>query len=111
MANPHPYRAYSARPFLREERSKVEILYGGLHWRAESVIQAHLQNLGYRARPLPLATKEDLLLGRELADIGQCCPTSFTTGNLANFLRGEVARDGADAVAKKFIHLTAGACG
>ena len=83
------YRAYSPRPVTREERDHVEILFGGLHWRAEKVIQAVFENLGYRARPLPAATKSDLLLGRELADIGQCCPTSFTTGNLANFLRTE----------------------
>ena len=88
------YRAYSARPFRREERGQVEILFGGLHWRAEKVIQASMANLGYRFRPLPTATKDDLLLGRELADIGQCCPTSFITGNLANFLKGEASRIG-----------------
>jgi predicted nucleotide-binding protein (sugar kinase/HSP70/actin superfamily) len=75
------------------------------------VIAAVFENLGYRARPLPPAAKADLLTGRELADIGQCCPTSFTTGNLANFLHGEARRLGADAVADRYVHLTAGACG
>ena len=42
-----------------------------------------------RTEVLPTATREDLLTGREVADIGQCCPTSFTTGNLANYLRGK----------------------
>ncbi len=106
-----PYRAYSPRPFSRADRSKVEILFGGLHWRAESVIQAVFENLGYRARPLPPATKEDLMRGRELADIGQCCPTSFTTGNLANYLHAQAQRIGAEAVADRYIHVTAGACG
>ena len=106
-----PYRAYSPRPFTREERDRVEILFGGLHWRAERVIQAVFENLGYRARPLPAATKDDLLLGRELADIGQCCPTSFTTGNLASFLRREANRLGAATVAQKYVYVTAGACG
>src|SRR4051795_11753581 len=81
------YRAYSPRPFRREERGEVEILFGGLHWRAEKLIQAAVANAGYRFRPLPTATRDDLLRGRELADIGQCCPTSFVTGNLANFLQ------------------------
>ena len=72
-----PYRAYSPRPVRPEERDGIEILFGGLHWRAEKLIQAVFENLGYRARPLPNATRDDLLLGRELADIGQCCPTSF----------------------------------
>ena len=52
------------------------------------------ENLGYHARPLPPAIKADLLTGRELADIGQCCPTSFTTGNLANYLNAEKERLG-----------------
>jgi predicted nucleotide-binding protein (sugar kinase/HSP70/actin superfamily) len=105
------YRAYKARPFNREERGEVEILFGGLHWRLERVIQAALENVGYRARPLPTATRDDLLLGRELADIGQCCPTSFVTGNLANFLKREETRIGPAGVADKYIYLTAGACG
>src|ERR1700732_5014748 len=105
------YRAYKGRPFKREERGEVEILFGGLHWRVERVIRAALENVGYRARPLPPASKDDLLLGRELADIGQCGPTSFVTGNLANFLKSEAARIGAAETADKYIYLTAGACG
>lgn len=106
-----PYRAYSPRPVTPEERDGIEILFGGLHWRAEKLIQAMFENLGYRARPLPTATRDDLLLGRELADIGQCCPTSFTTGNLAGFLGTEAKRIGADKVSEKYVYLTAGACG
>jgi predicted nucleotide-binding protein (sugar kinase/HSP70/actin superfamily) len=105
------YKAYVPRPFARAERDKVEILFGGLHWRAERLITAQFESLGYRARPLPAATKHDLLRGRELADIGQCCPTSFTVGNLANFLQRESERIGADAVAQNYVHLTAGSCG
>src|ERR1700719_1422091 len=105
------YQAYSARPFRRDERDEVEILFGGLHWRLERVIQAVFENVGMRARPLPTASKDDLLLGRELADIGQCCPTSFVTGNLANFLKSEAARIGAAETADKYIYLTAGAGG
>jgi predicted nucleotide-binding protein (sugar kinase/HSP70/actin superfamily) len=105
------YSAYAPRPFTAAERSNVEILFGGLTWRSERLIQSVFHNMGYRSRPLPVATRKDLLTGRELADIGQCCPTSFTTGNLANFLKGEAAKDGPEAVTRKFIHLTAGACG
>ena len=106
-----PYRAYKPRPFTREERDKVTILFGGLHWRAERVIQATLENLGYGAQALPTATREDLLTGREIADIGQCCPTSFTTGNLANYLRREATEIGAKEVADRYIYVTAGSCG
>jgi predicted nucleotide-binding protein (sugar kinase/HSP70/actin superfamily) len=105
------YRAYTPRPFRRQERDAVTILFGGLHWRAERLIQAVLEGTGYRARILPMATKDDLLTGREVADIGQCCPTSFTTGNLVNFLKGEAGRIGVDAVNEKYVYLTAGSCG
>jgi predicted nucleotide-binding protein (sugar kinase/HSP70/actin superfamily) len=106
-----PYRAYKPRPFTREERDHVTILFGGLHWRAERVIQGTMENLGYRMQALPTATREDLLTGRELADIGQCCPTSFTTGNLANFLRRKATEVGADEVTTRYIYVTAGSCG
>jgi predicted nucleotide-binding protein (sugar kinase/HSP70/actin superfamily) len=110
-AGGEPYRAYRPRPFTREERDKVTILFGGLHWRVERVIQGAMENLGYRSRVLPTATRADLLTGREVADIGQCCPTSFTTGNLANVLRAEAERAGADRVAQDFVYVTAGSCG
>jgi len=106
-----PYRAYKPRPFRKEERDSTTILFGGLHWRAERLLQAVFENLGYRAQPLPAATKEDLLTGRELADIGQCCPTSFTTGNLANFIRAEAGRIGKEEATAKYVYFTAGSCG
>lgn len=105
------YRAYRPRPFTHEERDQVTLLFGGLNWRAERVIQGALENVGYRVQILPPATRDDLLTGRQLADIGQCCPTSFTTGNLANFLKQETARLGADEVSRRYVYLTAGACG
>lgn len=105
------YRAYTARPFTRQDREYATIIYGGLHWRIERVIQGVLENLGYRAQPLPAATKQDLLTGRELADIGQCCPTSFTTGNLINFLKSESRRLGTSEATDRYVYVTAGACG
>ena len=105
------YRAYTPRPFTRAERDSTTILFGGLHWRLERMLQAVLENSGYRAQILPVATREDLLTGREVADIGQCCPTSFTTGNLVNFLKGEAKRTSVAEVNTKFVYLTAGSCG
>src|SRR5262249_44178984 len=105
------YRAYTPRPFTRAERDSTTILFGGLHWRIERILQAVLESSGYRAQILPVATKDDLLTGRETADIGQCCPTSFTTGNLVNFLKKESKQGGVEGVNKKSSHLTAGYCG
>jgi predicted nucleotide-binding protein (sugar kinase/HSP70/actin superfamily) len=109
--SPEHYRAYTPRPFTRAERDTTTILFGGLHWRIERVIRAVLEGGGYRAQILPVATKDDLLTGREVADIGQCCPTSFTTGNLVNFLKNEVRQSSVEAVNRKFVYLTAGSCG
>lgn len=105
------YRAYRSKPFTREERSTTTVLFGGLHWRVERVMHAVMENLGYKAQILPPATRADLLTAREIADVGQCCPTSFTTGNLANFLRNEAGRIGAEEVTRRYVHFTAGACG
>ena len=105
------YRAYTPAPFTRQERDTTTILFGGLHWRAERVLEGVFENLGYRARVLPVATRADLETGREVADIGQCCPTSFTTGNLVNFLRSEAREQSPTEVAKRYVYVTAGSCG
>jgi len=105
------YRAYKPRPFTRDERDQVTVLFGGLHWRVERLIQGAMENLGYRTQVLPTASRADLMTGREVADIGQCCPTSFTAGNLANFLRAEASRIGADEVSRRYVYITAGSCG
>jgi len=110
-ASTEPYRAYAPRPFTRAERDSVTIVFGGLHWRVERVLQALLENVGYSARVLPVATRDDLLTGREVADIGQCCPTSFTTGNLVNFIRSESRRIGAREATDRYVYVTAGSCG
>ena len=110
-ATAEPYRAYTPKPFTRAERDSTTILFGGLHWRLERVLQAVLENGGHHAQVLPVATREDLLTGREVADIGQCCPTSFTTGNLVNFLKKKSGEIGAAEVSKKYVYLTAGSCG
>jgi predicted nucleotide-binding protein (sugar kinase/HSP70/actin superfamily) len=108
---PEPYRAYSPAPFTAAERERVTILFGGLHWRAERMLEGVFERRGYRARSLPAPTREDLVKGRELADIGQCCPTTFTTGNLANFLLREAERTNPEAVIRDYVYLTAGSCG
>ena len=38
------------RPFTRAERDSVTVLFGGLHWRLERLLQAVLEQSGHRAR-------------------------------------------------------------
>ena len=107
-----PYRAYKPRPFTRAERERR---HGALR-RAALARRAHRTRRRWRTSAtrcevLPTATREDLLTGREVADIGQCSPTSFTTGNLANFLRAKASEIGAEEVAKKYVYVTFGSCG
>lgn len=105
------YTAYKPKPFTRDEREKVTILYGGLTWKHERLIQGALHNMHYNAEPLPNIAREDLDAGKELIDVGACCPTIFTTGNLVNFLKKEVSTHSREEVARKYVFLTAGACG
>ncbi len=105
------YTAYRPRPFRREEREKVTILFGGLTWKHERLVQGALHNLNYKAEPLPNVSRADLDVGKELIDVGACCPTIFTTGNLISFLKSKVQDHGRDYVVDRYAFLTAGACG
>jgi predicted nucleotide-binding protein (sugar kinase/HSP70/actin superfamily) len=105
------YKAYKPKPFLREERDKVTILFGGLTWKHERLIQGTLHNLNYKAEPLPNIKRDDLDAGKELIDVGACCPTIFTTGSLVNLLKDKVAAEGKEKTIDNYIFLTAGACG
>jgi len=105
------YTAYRPKPFTRAERDKVTILFGGLTWKHERMMQGAMHNLKYKAEPLPNIARDDLDAGKELIDVGACCPTIFTTGSLVNFLKKEVAIKGKEEVAKSYAYITAGACG
>jgi len=105
------YLGYRPKPFVREERKDVTVLFGGLTWKHERLVQGAMHNLHYNAEPLPNVARADLDAGKELIDVGACCPTTFTAGNLVNFLKSEVALRGKAEVNKKFVYLTAGSCG
>src|SRR5580700_4229993 len=105
------YTSYKARPFTREQREKTTILFGGLTWKHERLVQGVFNNLNYNAKPLPNIARADLDAGKELIDTGACCPTIFTTGSLVNFLKNEVAVNGKQKTLDDYVFLTAGACG
>jgi predicted nucleotide-binding protein (sugar kinase/HSP70/actin superfamily) len=109
--HPHHYVAYRPRPFAASERRDVTVLLGGLTWKHERLVRAVFENMGYRAELLPNVARPDLEAGKELIDVGACCPTTFTTGNLVRFLRSRVEQEGRREVERKYVFLTAGACG
>ncbi|MGH7265989.1 MAG: hypothetical protein ACREMB_14265, partial [Candidatus Rokuibacteriota bacterium] len=95
----------------RAERDKVTILFGGLTWKHERLVQGVFHGLGYRAQPLPNVSRADLDAGKALVDVGACCPTTFVTGNLVNFLGTTAGARGRQATVDDYVYLTAGACG
>ncbi len=102
-SNPH---------FEKSDRGTTTILLGGLTIAQDVLIQAALEALGYRIEPLPCPGNEDLQLGKEFGNRGQCNPTYFTVGSL---LRKLIAlREGGmstDDIIAQYVFLTAGACG
>lgn len=111
MRGQQDYLAYRPRPFRKEERSKVTLLYGGLTWKHERLLQGALENMGYRAKPLPQIERKDLDIGKEFVDVGACCPTTFTAGNLARTLETLKKEEGEDGVKENYVFVTVGACG
>ena len=47
--------------------------------------------LNYKAEPLANIARGDLDAGKELIDVGVCCPTLFTTGSLVNLLKQKIS--------------------
>ncbi len=111
MTRVRHYKAYRPRPFVRAQRERVTLIFGGITWKHERLAAAALRNLGYRVEILPNATRRDFETGKELVDPGACCPTYFTAGCLANTLRDKVAREGRDAVAENYAFVSARGCG
>src|SRR5271167_707213 len=100
------------RPFTAEERGKVTILFGGLTWKHEKVIQAVFEGCGYRCEILPVPDVAAFQLGKEYGNNGQCNPTYFTVGNLVQYLQAlEGAGMKRQDIIDNYVFLTAGACG
>ena len=98
-------------PFLEEERDRVTILFGGLTWKHERLIEGLLGGAGYHCRPLPETDRAAHELGKEFCVSGLCNPIYFTVGSLIQYLR-ELEAGGLSRteIAKRYVYFTA-ACG
>src|SRR6202789_4396979 len=108
----HHFKRPVERAFRAEERGKVTILFGGLTWKHERVIQAVFQGCGYNCDILPVPNVSAFQLGKEYGNNGQCNPTYFTVGNLVQYLQflesqGQTKQE----VCDNYIFFTAGSCG
>jgi predicted nucleotide-binding protein (sugar kinase/HSP70/actin superfamily) len=100
------------RPFSAEERGKVTILFGGLTWKHEKVIQAVFEGCGYRCEILPVPDVAGFQLGKEYGNNGQCNPTYFTVGNLVKHLQSLESRGlTKHEIINNYVFFTAGSCG
>jgi predicted nucleotide-binding protein (sugar kinase/HSP70/actin superfamily) len=100
------------RPFTKSQRDTTTILFGGLTWKHEKLVQAALESLEYRCEPLPVPNKRAFQLGKEYGNNGQCNPTYFTVGNLVQFCQSlEEQGLSKQEIIDRYVFITAGACG
>jgi predicted nucleotide-binding protein (sugar kinase/HSP70/actin superfamily) len=100
------------RSFRAEEREKVTILFGGLTWKHEKLIQAVFQGTGYKCEMVPTPDVAAFQLGKEYGNNGQCNPTYFTVGNLVQYLQGlEQKGMSREDIINNHVFFTAGSCG
>jgi predicted nucleotide-binding protein (sugar kinase/HSP70/actin superfamily) len=100
------------RPFTRAEREHTTVLFGGLTWKHERLIQANLRRLGYKAEYLPAPDVRAYDKGKEFSNNGLCNPTYFTVGCLIAYLQDlEASGLSRTEIIDTHIFFTAGACG
>jgi len=106
------YRRPVERPFTRADRSQTTILFGGLTYRHERLLQAALTRLGHDSDVLPCPDVAAFQAGKEHGNPGQCNPTYFTVGSLLNYLNGrEQAGASRTDLVDRYVLVTGGACG
>src|SRR5450432_942571 len=99
--------------FTKREKAKITMLVGGLTMAHDYFVEAGLRGAGYHVQMLECPTNEGLQVGKEFGNRGQCNPTYFTVGNLVKYLITLRDKHGmsAEDIVKKYVFLTAGACG
>ncbi len=107
------YRRPRQRPFTREERDRVTLLFGSLSRAHDRLLTASVQGIGYNAEAIPLPSRPDLQTGRELCNTGQCNPVYFVAGALINHLDRRCAERGIsrEQAVSDYVFVTPGSCG
>jgi predicted nucleotide-binding protein (sugar kinase/HSP70/actin superfamily) len=112
LKNPSHFERPRERAFTADERSRVTILFGGLTWKHEKLIQAVFQGSGYRCEALPNPGLRAYHLGKQFGNPGECNPAYFTVGNLIAYLRGlEESGLRKEEIVDNYVFFTSGSCG
>ena len=108
----HQFKRPKERPFTKSERGHTMLLFGGLTWKHEKLVQGALEGLGYLAAPVPTPNVRAFQTGKEYGNNGQCNPTYFTVGNLVQHLQTlEEQGQTKQEIIDRYVFFTAGACG
>jgi predicted nucleotide-binding protein (sugar kinase/HSP70/actin superfamily) len=106
------YKRPEELPFTSDQRDHTTIVFGGLTFSHERLIQGAWEGLGYKCEVIPTPNVSAFQLGKEYGNNGQCNPTYFTVGNLIQYLQGlEEKGLSREEIQKNYVFLTAGACG
>ncbi|MEK6714182.1 MAG: hypothetical protein AABY41_08340 [Nitrospirota bacterium] len=104
------YKRPIERPFTKDQRDSTTILFGGLTYNHDYLIEGALQGMGYNAKFLPVPDNHSLSVGKEYGNRGQCNPTYYTVGNLIKYLQN-LKSSNIENIDDKYVFLTAGSCG
>ncbi|NQT61327.1 MAG: activator of (R)-2-hydroxyglutaryl-CoA dehydratase [Candidatus Marinimicrobia bacterium] len=98
--------------FTRDQRETTTLLFGGMTWRHEHLLEGVLRGLGYKVNAIPTPDVSAFQLGKEYGNNGQCNPTYFTVGSLIQYLQ-DLESQGLtrEEIIRDYLLLTAGACG
>jgi predicted nucleotide-binding protein (sugar kinase/HSP70/actin superfamily) len=108
----HHFKRPVERTFTRDQRPYTTVLFGGLTWSHERLIQGAWEGLGYKCEVVPTPDVKAFQLGKEYGNNGQCNPTYFTVGNLVQFLYDLEAKGMTrEQICNDYVFITAGACG
>src|SRR5438552_2134967 len=99
--------------FTKSERETTTLLVSGLTAAHDYLVKGALSGIGYKVEVIDMPDNDALRYGKEFGNRGQCNPTYFTVGNLVKFLTERARAEGVSNqdVVKRYVFLTAGACG
>jgi len=99
--------------FTKTERETTTLLISGLTAAHDFLVKGALSGIGYKVEVVDVPDNDGLRYGKEFGNRGQCNPTYFTVGNLVKYLTETSEREGIskEEMVKKYVFLTAGACG